>query len=180
MPRYTLNTNHQIQWTGGRYPSACRLPLSTGGSYFLGCCGLAGIEGFNDVRFTDWQDKAEFMACIYRELFTKGTAVYAITREQLDNPLHQALLECGSTQIAEFPNLYHGPRMMHMFKVNVRNICGRFCNLYGEAYAEPPKDDSEIIPEQTTVSPAPFYHEGPAAEGFYQHGYARFPTKQQG
>jgi hypothetical protein len=127
-------------------------------NYFLGCCGLAGLEGFNSMSgFKDWNDKAEWLACLYRSLYYRGHVVYCITDWQLENAAHIALLEIGSREIAVFPNLYHGPRMLHLFVVNVRNTAGRFCNKYGEAYPVPPKDDSEIIPEQTEPSVASVY-----------------------
>lgn len=151
MPKYTVNANNFVVVAGTRHHNVkCRIARNTGGSYFLNCCGMAGIENLGQSSwFEDWQDKAEVLACLYRELYTNGTVIYAITDIQLKNALHLALLEIGSQQIAEFPNLYHGPRMVHLFKLNIRNAAGRFCNKQGQAYAEPPKDDSEIIPEQT-------------------------------
>lgn len=159
MPKYTVNANNFVVAVGARHPNLkCRIARNTGGSYFLNCCGMAGIENLGYAySFVDWQDKAEVLACLYRELYSQGTVLYAITDHQLTNALHLALLEIGSQQIAEFPNLYHGPRMIHLFKLNIRNAAGRFCNKQGQAYAEPPKDDSEIIPEQTGPDEAGVY-----------------------
>jgi hypothetical protein len=173
----------------GNYAGGLRVIKVGGGSYFLGCCGLSGLENFGHVpAFANWQDEAEYMACLFRELYSQGTAIYALTTDQLQNRLHQMLLTMGAVEVATFPNLYHGPRIVHLFKVNIRNICGRFCDKYGDAYAEPPKDDSEIIPEQAvptpnlygpgTKFPADVVHGNGWYNGvYYQGGAAKLPIK---
>jgi hypothetical protein len=171
MTRYYVNqTSRMVLREGqGVHHGGLRVLKNTGGSYFLGCCGLSGLESFGYVpAFANWQDQAEYLACLYRELYSQGTAVYVLTQDQLRNPLHLLLLEVGAVEVAMFPNLYHGPRMLHLFRVNVRNICGCYCNKYGDAYAEPPKDDSEIIPEQT--DPTPQMYGNPSFPADMQHG----------
>lgn len=160
MTKYRVETTNgyvcpEGEGIGGR---VCRVTKSTGASYFLGCCGLAGIEnfGYTNTPFP-WPERAEIMACLYRSLYHQGTVLYSLSQDQLQNRLHQALLEVGSQEVLVFPNLYHGPNMIHLFKVNIRNAAGRFCTKRGDAYAEPPKDDADIIPEQT----------GPGESGVY-------------
>lgn len=118
----------------------------------LGSCGLGSLSHFTYApsKFTDWQDEAEWLSAIYRALYTPGQVLYCLTDVQAQSSVaHQALLKLGAKQIDDFPNIFHGPRTLKVFRVNVRNACGRFCNQYGEAYSEPPKDDSEVLPEQT-------------------------------
>lgn len=106
----------------------------------LGGCGLGLMQRFNTVNmFSSFADKALFMSLLYKELYTCGHVIYAITNNQESNPLHRALLEIGSTKIAEFPNLYHGPAYINVFLVNIRNCDGWFCDKYGEPFTEQPK-----------------------------------------
>lgn len=117
----------------------------------LGSCGLGSLNGFYTCEnFTSWQDEAEWISCLYRTLYCPAILIYCLTQNQLKNAGHQALLKIGSVQVTEFPNLTHGPNMQYLFKVNIRNAVGRYCNKYGEAYTEPPKDESEVLPERTT------------------------------
>lgn len=128
--------------------SSFRALKNSGGLYFLGCCGMGGLENFNYVpQLNSWENEAGFMAAIYRYLYEKGTVVYVLTHTQLELKAHQLLLQVGAKEVAVFPNMFHGPNMIHLFMVNIRNICGRYCDKYGKAYAEPPKDESEVIPE---------------------------------
>jgi hypothetical protein len=174
--------------------SGFRVLKNTGGSYFLGCCGMAGFEGFNAIQsagmYDTWQDKAEFMALLYRELYCQGTVVYALADNQLHNELHKDFLACGAQKVAEFPNMYHGPHMIHLFKLSIRNLAGRFCNKYGEMYATPEdRNEADIIPEQTVATPpsVEFYrtlrnHNGLPGYGAWNGvniaaGTARLPIK---
>lgn len=185
-----INPNRNVEriLEGGRvYPTAFRVLRNTGGSYFLACCGMSGLEGFNSVPtslpYNTWAEKSELMALLYRELFLQGTVIYALTSAQVKtNALHQDFLKCGAQLISEFPNLYHGPEMISLFKLNIRNLCGRFCNKYGEVYAEPPKDESEVLPEQTEAhtrggagDPLEYEHNGLR----YRGRFVQFPVKPQ-
>lgn len=113
-------------------------------STWLGSCGVGWLQDFSSVSFYNWKDKAEWVSALYRNMYQPGNVLYAITQNQLQNHGHLLLVELGATQITEFPNLTHSPNRMLVFHVNIRNAVGRFCNKYGEPYAEPPKDASEV------------------------------------
>jgi hypothetical protein len=128
-----------------------------------GGCDIGWMQTFSQQSaFTDWQDEAEWMAALYKHLYTCGHVTYCITNAQLNLASHRALVHIGATQIAEFPNLFHGPAMQFVFHVNLRDACGRYCDKYGDAYKEPPKDESEVIVSPTTAQP---------------HGYQYLPTR---
>lgn len=157
MPKFRVSDRTQAIIREGEndYTGGLRVVMNTGGSYFLACCGMTGIEGFSNVAaayMADWPTKAEYLACLYRTLYHKGHVFFVVTTYQRDsNNLCRALIELGAEEVTSFPNLYHGSNICHVFKFNVRNICGRYCNIYGEAYAEPPKDDSEVNPPVNIV-----------------------------
>jgi hypothetical protein len=180
MPKYQVNSQSGYVYPeGSPNRTGLRIAFNTGTSYFLGCCGLAGIENFSYCSpFKDWQDRAEFMACLYRSLYIRGIVIYALSEGQLKHHLHLSLLEIGAAQIAEFPNLYHGPHMISLFKLNIHNICGRYCDKYGDAYAEPPKDEADIVPERMVGLPYPNYGKTEWIDGINLfNGYARLPVK---
>lgn len=110
-----------------------------GTSRLLGGCGVGGLWSFNTINsdLSNFTDKAEFLAGVYRELHGAGNAIYCITNGQLSNAGHLALLEIGSREIAQFPNLCHGPYTMHLFLVNVHEAVNRFCDVNGTPYTEP-------------------------------------------
>lgn len=126
-------------------------------SYFLGCCGMAGLSKFDYApqSFVNWNDKAEYIALLYRTLYDKGNVIYTLTESQFDNPVHQALLEIGAREVFAFPNLYHAPNIMHMFHVNIRKAAGVFCNKYGEAYANQTAVSAEDVLENVDQPPRP-------------------------
>lgn len=150
MPRFKLGDNNQVIRTEqASYVGGLRMIRNTGGSYFLACCGMAGIEGFMYApALKDWTDKAEFASIVYKHLYSQGTVIYVLSDIQLNNTVHKLFQELGAEEIAVFPNLYHRPNNIHLFKFNVRRACGRFCDKYGEPYAEPPKDASEVLPNE--------------------------------
>jgi hypothetical protein len=119
--------------------------------YTLGSCAIGGLKYFTYVfQFVSWNDKAEMMACLYRALYMRGHVIYSLDESQLNNALHQALVEIGSRQVDAFPNIYHGPKMMYLFRVNIRNCAGRFCDKMGNAYTdEASVNPAHIITEQT-------------------------------
>lgn len=136
-----LNNSHVIatkgspNWAGG---------IRTYGN-LLNCCGLGAIQGFSTpLAFQTWKDEAEFVSLLYRTYYTNGHMLYCLASYQLNTNAHKALLNIGAKQVAEFPNLTHGPSILSLWLVNVRDACGRYCNKYGEPYDEKPKDDSEV------------------------------------
>jgi hypothetical protein len=118
---------------------------------WLGSCGVGWLQGFSgtEKEFEGFTDKAVWLARMYQLLYQPGHLLYTLADYQLNNPFHKLLVEIGARQIDEFPNITHGSAMMHVFRVNIRNAVGRYCNKYGEPYTEPPKDESEVEPEIT-------------------------------
>ncbi len=108
----------------------------------MNSCGVASIQGFNNTypEPHTFPLKADLIATLYRECYNAGHTIYALASNQLYHPLHLALKEMGATQIAEFPNLFHGPERMSIWLVNIRDAVGMYCNEYGEPYTEPSKE----------------------------------------
>lgn len=118
----------------------------------LKCCGLGTLMGFGALVVPDeFAAKAEFVATCYRTLYKPGHVLYSLADgrgmgHDTTNTKHLALVEIGSTKIAEFPNLFHGPGVVSLWLVNIRNAVGKFCNDVGEAYLEPSTEPWEIKP----------------------------------
>lgn len=145
MPNLFLKSEHtnQIYRLGqSEYAAGLRIVYKTpNNQFFLSCCGLAGLENFDCAgnqtsRNAPFAEKAEYLACLFRALYHKGTVIYTLTTAQVENNfLHQWLVELGAIEITQFRNLYWGTATIHVFLFKVRNIAGRYCNQAGEPYA---------------------------------------------
>lgn len=158
----------------GYYPSNYREAhgyglVGTGNA--MGCCGLALLERFSymttsfirDGELDKWETKASFLSELYKHLYHTGYVMYALApAQEQTNPAHKWFLELGARRMMEFPNIFHGPNIMGVWLVNIRNAAGRVCDKYGEMYLEPPKDEPPAISNPTEKAP---------------YDYARLPVK---
>lgn len=128
----------------------------------MGCCGLVTLQHFGymtssyirDGELDKWETKASFLTELYKAMYHRGYLMYVITgTQEATNPAHKWFLELGARRMAEFPNIFHGPSMMGVWLVNIRNAAGRVCDKYGEMYDEPPKGDPPPINNPTDPQP---------------------------
>lgn len=138
-----VGSDHWAVRTGGD------LELAITNNWIMGCCGIGEIRKVTYVYvLPTFADKAKWLAALYVSLYNCGHALFTITKGEHHRAGVAALIELGAIKIAEFPNLYHGPRMLELYLVNVRDGVGRFFNEYGEPFSEPP-NPMPPIPERT-------------------------------
>lgn len=127
LPQSGLISDHDCGYASGL--SFC--------SWDLNCCGIASIQGFSGlVPSSEFASLADIVATLYRECYSPGHVIYCLS-SQLSHPIHLALKEIGSAQIAGFPNIFHGPERLSLWLVNIRDAVGKYCDIYGEPYLEP-------------------------------------------
>ena len=131
----------------GEIPEAGRLAtgLTVSENPFQ-CCGLKTLSGFNGYTpITEWADKAAWLAALWQLSRGMQHYVYVVnpTQDIIKSREHGALLECGAKLICEFPNLQpgHGGYHLKMYMCNLNDGIGRFFNVNGVAYTEPPKTE---------------------------------------
>ena len=122
----------------------------------MGCCGLNTIETLDCATvgvggfLNDWESKASYLSALYKWGYQQGWIMYTLTpTQERGNILHQWFLELGARRMTEFPNLYHGPNVMGVWIVNIRNCEGRVCNQMGEPYEEQPTTEPPPIQNPT-------------------------------
>jgi hypothetical protein len=124
------------------------------GTYWaFNSCGVGIFQSFGILQIDNtFEDKAAFLSMVVKKYYTCGNVLYVLTNHQLNDSVHLLLQEIGSKELTRFNNLYHGPRKLHVFHVNVRNAIGRYVDNNGDPLKEPPKDDSGVWIEPKTVS----------------------------
>lgn len=133
----------------------------------MSCCGLGTIAGFYQSPFTGesiygkdgalvkFQNRAKFLEAFCGRWWSPGHFIYVLEPTQLRSELHQLFLEIGATKIAEFPNLTHGPAILQMFLVNVREATGKYLDDNRKALTEPPKPKEPEVPVVIDATPIP-------------------------
>lgn len=117
--------------------------------FAMACCGLSTIENFGTLTIKTHDDKAALLAELYKANPYAKHYLYTITDAQLKYPEHQLLLEIGARELTNFPNLAHGPSILHIFEVNIQKACG---TEYLTTTAQP-KPEKKGTEEKTVKAP---------------------------
>jgi hypothetical protein len=118
--------------------------------YIFNCCGLVGLEGMSPSL--DTEDWPEWIAGLYRFARARGHIMYCLTsgQERVRAARHEALLSIGSRKLGEFPNLNHGPNMLQIWVVNIREAVNIYVDTQGNVL---PKWKADLTPSTEVATP---------------------------
>lgn len=115
-------------------------------SNIFNCCGLMSMANFGTYKFSDYADKAEYVAAMFQSYRGWGHLLYAITEQQVKTSEEHALfLTMGAERCCAFPNLCHGPHTIELWVVNLYDGVGRYYDNRGTAFKKPPATEPSDI-----------------------------------